>query len=149
MDCETEETFLFAAITNVSQLGIFVRTDDPLDVGTVVKLTFTPPDAEAFAMKEPPGLAPALPAWSTEEALDHPYMADYHEPEEEPTCDRTFHFDFEKSLAEAARKHKARKRFLEAKYGHDDGKRKKKGGSKASGATGVKNAGVAKKKGGK
>ena len=32
---------------------------------------------------------------------------------------------------------------LEAKYGHDDGKRKKKG------ATGVKNAGVAKKRGGK
>ena len=38
---------------------------------------------------------------------------------------------------------------LEAKYGHDDGKRKKKGGGKVSGATGVKNAGVAKKKGGK
>ena len=38
---------------------------------------------------------------------------------------------------------------LEAKYGHDDGKRKKKGGGKVSGATGVKNAGVAKKRGGK
>lgn len=34
---------------------------------------------------------------TAEEALLHPYMADYHEPEEEPTCDRTFHFDFEKS----------------------------------------------------
>ena len=34
---------------------------------------------------------------TAEEALNHPYMADYHEPEEEPICDRTFHFEFEKS----------------------------------------------------
>ena len=42
VDCETEDTFLFAAITNVSQMGIFVRTDDPLPVGTVVSLRFAP-----------------------------------------------------------------------------------------------------------
>lgn len=42
VDCETEDTFLFAAITNVSQMGIFVRTDDPLPLGTVVSLRFAP-----------------------------------------------------------------------------------------------------------
>ena len=52
VDCETEDTFLFAAITNVSQMGIFVRTDDPLPVGTVVSLRFAPPSEEApFALQ--------------------------------------------------------------------------------------------------
>ncbi len=26
VDCETEDTFLYAAITNISEMGIFVRT---------------------------------------------------------------------------------------------------------------------------
>ena len=30
VDCETEDTFLYAAITNISEMGIFVRTNDPL-----------------------------------------------------------------------------------------------------------------------
>jgi type IV pilus assembly protein PilZ len=51
VDCETEDTFLFAAITNVSQMGIFVQTEEPLEVGVVVSLKFAPPDAEAFVMK--------------------------------------------------------------------------------------------------
>ena len=42
-------------------------------------------------------LAPPDARCTAEEALLHPYMADYHEPEEEPKCERTFHFDFEKS----------------------------------------------------
>ncbi len=42
VDCETEETFLYAAITNISEMGIFVRTTDPLAVGTVVTLRFAP-----------------------------------------------------------------------------------------------------------
>jgi type IV pilus assembly protein PilZ len=42
VDCETEETFLFAAITNISALGIFVRTEEPLAVGTIVRLRFAP-----------------------------------------------------------------------------------------------------------
>lgn len=41
VDCETEGTFLFAAITNVSQLGIFVRTEEPLEVGRVISLKFS------------------------------------------------------------------------------------------------------------
>jgi len=40
VNCETEETFLFAAITNISELGIFIRTDEPLAVGTPMMLTF-------------------------------------------------------------------------------------------------------------
>jgi len=45
VDCETEETFLYAAITNISELGIFVRTTDPLSAGTQLRLRFVPPDA--------------------------------------------------------------------------------------------------------
>jgi len=43
VDCETEETFLYANITNISEVGIFVRTNDPLEVGTRVTLKFAPP----------------------------------------------------------------------------------------------------------
>ncbi len=45
VDCETEDTFLYAAITNISEMGIFVRTNDPLAVGTAVTLRFAPPHA--------------------------------------------------------------------------------------------------------
>lgn len=41
VDCRTEDTFLYASIRNISELGIFVRTDEPLDVGTRVTLRFT------------------------------------------------------------------------------------------------------------
>ena len=54
VDCETEETFLYAAITNISELGIFVATTDPLPVGTELTLKFAPegePEAEAFVLK--------------------------------------------------------------------------------------------------
>lgn len=43
VDCETEETFLYAAITNISAMGIFVTTTEPLPVGTRVTLRFAPP----------------------------------------------------------------------------------------------------------
>jgi type IV pilus assembly protein PilZ len=45
VDCGTEDTFLYAAITNISEMGIFVRTTDPLAVGTAVTLRFAPPEA--------------------------------------------------------------------------------------------------------
>jgi len=47
VDCETEDTFLYAAITNISALGIFVRTSQPLEIGTRVTLRFAPPGARA------------------------------------------------------------------------------------------------------
>jgi type IV pilus assembly protein PilZ len=46
VDCETEDTFLYASIRNVSELGIFVLTREPLEVGTEVMLRFSPPGAE-------------------------------------------------------------------------------------------------------
>jgi type IV pilus assembly protein PilZ len=49
VDCETEDTFLYANITNISEFGIFVRTKEPLEAGTRVTLKFQPPGArEAF-----------------------------------------------------------------------------------------------------
>jgi type IV pilus assembly protein PilZ len=51
VDCETEDTFLFASITNISEMGIFVRTETPLAIGTYLKLRFTPRGAvEGFVM---------------------------------------------------------------------------------------------------
>lgn len=43
VDCETEDTFLYANITNISEMGIFVRTQEPLEVGTRLTLKFSPP----------------------------------------------------------------------------------------------------------
>lgn len=49
VDCETEDTFLYANITNISEMGIFVSTLEPLEVGTRLTLKFSPPNAsEAF-----------------------------------------------------------------------------------------------------
>lgn len=42
VDCVADDTFLFAAITNISELGIFVRTLEPLLVGTPLMLSFAP-----------------------------------------------------------------------------------------------------------
>src|SRR5215831_13783237 len=51
VDCETEDTFLYASIRNVSELGIFVQTLTPLEVGTHVLLRFSPPGSSAaFAL---------------------------------------------------------------------------------------------------
>lgn len=47
VDCETEDTFLYANITNISEMGIFVATREPLEVGTRLTLRFAPPGARA------------------------------------------------------------------------------------------------------
>jgi uncharacterized protein (TIGR02266 family) len=47
VDCETEDTFLYASIRNVSELGIFVMTREPLEVGTQLTLRFSAPGAPA------------------------------------------------------------------------------------------------------
>jgi type IV pilus assembly protein PilZ len=46
VDCETEDTFLYACITNISEMGIFVKTNKPLAVGTQLILRFAPPTAQ-------------------------------------------------------------------------------------------------------
>lgn len=52
VDCETEATFLYASIANISELGIFVRTVYPLDVGTQMTLRFAPPKMpESFSLR--------------------------------------------------------------------------------------------------
>ncbi len=51
VDCTAADTFLYAAITNVTELGIFVRTTQPLAIGTLVVLSFEPPNSgEAFRL---------------------------------------------------------------------------------------------------
>ncbi len=49
VDCSgaDRETFLYAYITDISSMGIFIRTDSPLPVGTVLELGFTPPTTTA------------------------------------------------------------------------------------------------------
>jgi len=46
VDCESRDTFLYAKITNISEFGIFVRTQEPLEVGTRLTLTFVPPGSD-------------------------------------------------------------------------------------------------------
>lgn len=51
VDCVASDTFLFASITNISEMGIFVRTTEPLTPGTRLRLTFAPPGMEGFQME--------------------------------------------------------------------------------------------------
>ena len=50
VDCVADDTFLFASIANISQMGIFVRTVEPLVIGTPMVLTFAPPGYEPFKL---------------------------------------------------------------------------------------------------
>ena len=47
VDCETEQTFLYASITNISEMGIFVTTHEPLEVGTRLTLRFALPGEQS------------------------------------------------------------------------------------------------------
>ncbi|MEZ4367924.1 MAG: PilZ domain-containing protein [Kofleriaceae bacterium] len=40
VDCETEENYLFASITDISSTGIFIRTNTPEPAGTRLNLRF-------------------------------------------------------------------------------------------------------------
>lgn len=52
VDCSTQETFLYASIRNISDMGIFVWTMDPLPIGTEITLRFAPPGSdEAFILR--------------------------------------------------------------------------------------------------
>lgn len=50
VDCVSEDTFLYASITNISLMGIFVATDRPFSVGAMVNLRFAPHGQEPFAL---------------------------------------------------------------------------------------------------
>jgi type IV pilus assembly protein PilZ len=51
VDCVATDTFLYASITNISEMGIFVRTTEPLKLNTKLRLTFAPPGAESFQLE--------------------------------------------------------------------------------------------------
>jgi type IV pilus assembly protein PilZ len=50
VDCVADDTFLYAAIANISEMGIFVRSIDPLKLGTKLSLAFSPPGHESFKL---------------------------------------------------------------------------------------------------
>lgn len=51
VDCVAQgDTFLYASITNISQMGIFVKTTEPLRIGTRLRLSFAPPGDPPFQL---------------------------------------------------------------------------------------------------
>ncbi len=50
VDCVADDTFLYASIANISEMGIFVRSTEPLALGTRVSLSFAPPGHEPFKL---------------------------------------------------------------------------------------------------
>lgn len=51
VDCEAQDTFLYASITNISEMGIFVQTKEPLEIGTHLTLRFSPPGHQPFVLR--------------------------------------------------------------------------------------------------
>ena len=51
VDCTTEDTFLFASITNISEMGIFIQTREPRPLGTELVLSFAPPGHAPFKLR--------------------------------------------------------------------------------------------------
>ncbi len=51
VDYHHGDTFLFSYITNISEMGIFVRSEEPLAKGTMLRLKFAPPGGEAFDLE--------------------------------------------------------------------------------------------------
>jgi type IV pilus assembly protein PilZ len=51
VDCKATDTFLYASIANISEMGIFVLTTDPLQIGTRLMLAFSPPGHEPFELE--------------------------------------------------------------------------------------------------
>lgn len=46
VDYANGDTFLFSYIQNISEMGIFIRSDDPLPVGTALQMRFAPEGQE-------------------------------------------------------------------------------------------------------
>ncbi len=51
VDCVGTDTFLYASIANISEMGIFVLTTEPLAIGTSLMLSFAPPGHEPFKLE--------------------------------------------------------------------------------------------------
>jgi len=50
VDCVADDTFLYASIANISEMGIFIRSEEPLALDTQLVLTFAPPGHEPFKL---------------------------------------------------------------------------------------------------
>lgn len=50
VDYSSGDTFLFSYIQNISEMGIFIRSDEPLPIGTVLELRFAPDGQEAIEL---------------------------------------------------------------------------------------------------
>jgi type IV pilus assembly protein PilZ len=51
VDYTSGDTFLFAYLQNISEMGIFIRTDTPMEVGTELKLRFQVADQEPLLVE--------------------------------------------------------------------------------------------------
>lgn len=51
VDYASGDTFLFAYLTNISEMGIFIRTEDPLSVGTRLRLRFHVDEADPLVLE--------------------------------------------------------------------------------------------------
>jgi type IV pilus assembly protein PilZ len=50
VDYASGDTFLFAYLTNISEMGIFIKTNDPLSVGTRLRLRFHVDDSDPLVL---------------------------------------------------------------------------------------------------
>jgi type IV pilus assembly protein PilZ len=50
VDYSSGDTFLFSYIQNISEMGIFIRSDTPLPIGTVLELRFAPDGQNAIEL---------------------------------------------------------------------------------------------------
>ncbi|MFT3921480.1 MAG: TIGR02266 family protein [Myxococcales bacterium] len=51
VDYSSGDTFLFSYIQNISEMGIFIRSDQPLPIGTLLHLRFTPDGQEPIELR--------------------------------------------------------------------------------------------------
>lgn len=51
VDCVADDTFLYASISNISAMGIFVKTTEPSVIGTRLVMSFEPPGYEPFKLQ--------------------------------------------------------------------------------------------------
>lgn len=51
VDWSSDENFLFSYITNISEMGIFIRSDDPPSIGTSLRLRFACDDREPLELE--------------------------------------------------------------------------------------------------
>src|SRR5688572_20990457 len=51
VDYKCEDTFLFAYITDISAMGIFVRTNNPEPAGTRINVRFSPPGMQMLELE--------------------------------------------------------------------------------------------------